>query len=451
MTSPLPSLSERVCKLPIVRKISRLRLEGDLFLVGGALRELALGRRPKDYDLALSRPEDLCALERLFQAKSFVLGKKPIQTYRIVCRDASVDVTVLAATIEEDLSRRDFTMNAMAYDFRSGAMLDPLGGLLDINNGIIRYPREASIREDPLRMVKAVRHLSILPGFTLDRDLERAIGVHRALIRQAASERIKYELDLIMLSPNPFLAFTILGRTRLLFEIIPELLPMETMDKEKHFRLETLGHTMEGFKYMQRSRRTYRFTERDRLLTAYALLFHDLGKPHTFSYDERRKKVHFFNHERVSSELASRIMERLRFSTHDARSVLGLIEAHMRLFLISHREAGEKATRRLVYKMGHMTPCLVFLTLLDLYGSAKGKENESTRRIRRRCREVLRAYGEWMREPLPKLITGKDLLVMGFQEGPLVGQVLDEVREKQIGGEISDSAQAMEYVRAKYR
>jgi tRNA nucleotidyltransferase/poly(A) polymerase len=451
VTITAPSLTARVRQLPIIRKISRERLEGKLFLVGGAIRELALGKLPKDYDFALERAADLHKLEKVFRAESFLLGKKPIQTHRIVTSSLSIDVTILTATIEDDLFRRDFTMNAIAYDLTSGMLLDPLDGLIDIDRKIIRYPRETSITEDPLRMVKAVRHLSVLRGFSLDPALKQAIERHAALIRLTASERVKYELDLIILSREPFTGFSTMLETGLLFEIVPELLPMQSMDREQHFDLETLGHTVEGFRYIQRARRVHAFAERERYLTGYALLFHDLGKPCTFSYDEEKKKVHFFNHERCSSEIAARIMERLRFSTSDGRAVLGLVEAHMRLFLISRKEAGEKATRRLVYKLRHLTPCLVFLTLLDLYGSAKGKENESTRRVRRRCREVIAAYEEWRREPLPRLVTGSDLLGLGFQEGPLVGEILDEIREKQISGEISDTKQALTFIQATYK
>jgi hypothetical protein len=117
----------------------------------------------------------------------------------------------------------------------------------------------------------------------------------------------------------------------------------------------------------------------------------------------------------------------------------------MRVFLISHEGATDKAIRRLVYKMGDHTPALLLLTLLDMYGSSNGEENETTMRVRQRCTEALSAYEEWRKEPLPRLVSGYDLLVMGFPEGPRVGKILDAIREKQISGKITEKTEALEY------
>jgi hypothetical protein len=98
-----------------------------------------------------------------------------------------------------------------------------------------------------------------------------------------------------------------------------------------------------------------------------------------------------------------------------------------------------------VYKLEELTPALVVLTLLDMYGSSGGRNNTSTRMVRNRCRQVLAAHAEWRKEPLPRLISGRDLLAMGFREGPALGRVLDDVREQQIAGELTDSNAALEY------
>jgi tRNA nucleotidyltransferase/poly(A) polymerase len=424
-----------------------LPFKGDVYLVGGAIREVALNRAPQDYDLALQDPDDLRLLETLLGRTPFVLGKKPIQTRRIVSSDACLDVTFLDTTIEADLARRDFTVNAMAYDVRTGSFLDPLDGMNDIRDRILRYPRRESIASDPLRMIKAIRHLATLKGFSLDQELESAITAEKALIRQVAPERVKYELDLIFESANISIAIQVMRSTGLLFEIVPELLALRDLDEEKGFKLETLGHTLDGFRYLKRVRRWHAFDPDEVRHGAYAFLFHDLGKAYTFSYDENKGRVHFFYHERRSREIAEKIMERLRFSSSDVRTISTLIEAHMRLFLISHEGASEKATRRVVYKMGELVRPLVLLTLLDMYGSSGGRDNQTTRRVRRRCIEVLSALEEWKREPLPRIITGNDLLALGIEQGPLIGKILEEVREKQIGGEILDKERALDYAR----
>ena len=445
MSVSLDLLQARIKNLDVIAKLSAASISGRIYLVGGAIRELALGQAPKDYDLAVEQAEDMASLEALFQAKGFLLGKKPIQTYRIVGANEIFDLTLLHGGIIEDLARRDFTMNAIGYDTASGDLFDPFGGLEDIGRGLIRYPRRESLKEDPLRMLKAVRHLSTLSGFSLDQDLLIAISEQKELIRLTAAERIKYELDLIMLSRDPYKGIVALRNTGLLFTLFPELSALEQMDREKGFELETLGHTIEGFKYLEKAKALYTFKEEDVHNAAYGLLFHDLGKAYTFSYDETKKRVHFFYHEKESKELAGAIMERLRFSSAEIRIISTLIEHHMRVFLISNEGATDKAIRRLVYKMGDHTPALLLLTLLDMYGSSNGEENETTMRVRQRCTEALSAYEEWRKEPLPRLVSGYDLLVMGFPEGPRVGKILDAIREKQISGEITEKTEALEY------
>jgi poly(A) polymerase len=438
-------LKAAVRSLPSLETIRNGSFRGRIYLVGGALREIALGRLPNDYDFALSDSSDLLVLEELFDARSFLLGKKPIQTHRMVLQEVSLDITFLKEGIEEDLARRDFTINAIAYDFRQDTLIDPMGGVEDLKRRVIRQPRTETIREDPLRMLKAIRHFAALHDFTIDPDLLAAIHRNRGLIHTTAPERVKYELDLILVSPDVHRGLEAAAQTGLLFEIIPELLPMIRMDREKGFEIETFGHTLEGFRHVRGSAAIYPFKEDDLRDTGYSLLFHDLGKPSTFSFDEKKNRVHFFHHETHSRQIATVIMERLRFSTAEIKVICALIESHMRLFLISHEGATDKAIRRLVYKMGELTPCLILLTLLDLYGNTGGTEGPGTYPVTNRCREVLAAYEEWKREPLPRLISGYDLLSRGFSEGPLLGKVLEEVREKQIAGEITDREQALDF------
>jgi tRNA nucleotidyltransferase/poly(A) polymerase len=441
------NIAARLAELDIVRRMHNLPFEREVYLVGGAVREVALKQVPQDYDLALRNHNDLKILEDLLGRPSFVLGKKPIQTRRIVSRDACLDITFLETTIEADLARRDFTVNAMAYEVRSGSFLDPSNGLQDIKGRVLRCPRPEAIASDPLRMVKAIRHLATLKGFSLHRELESAITAQKSLIKNVAPERVKYEFDLIFGSDNVSAAIEVMRTTGLLFEIVPELLALKALDEEHGFELETLGHTLDGFRYLKRVRRWHSFNRDELRHAGYAFLFHDLGKAYTFSYDETKGRVHFFYHERRSREIAEGIMERLRFSSSDIRVVAALIEAHMRLFLISHEGATEKATRRVVYKMGELVRPLVLLSLLDMYGSSGGRDNVTTRRVKQRCREVLSALEDWKREPLPRIISGNDLLAMGLEQGPLIGKILDEVREKQIGGEILNKQQALDYAR----
>jgi poly(A) polymerase len=431
----------------IIQNIARKSFSGNVYLVGGAIREMLLKQMPKDYDLALTNGKDIKALEALFEKPSFVLGKKPIQTHRIVADDTSFDITVVETTIEEDLRRRDFTMNAIAYDIHNDVISDTVGGLDDIQEMTIRCPTEETIINDPLRMLKAVRHFADLDGFTLDDALLQSIKEMKRLIHEVAPERIKYEMDHIIVSHRVADGMEMLEDTGLLFEIFPELYALRLLDIEKQFELETLGHTLDGFRFLHHYNKEFFLDEKTLKDVGYSFLFHDLGKANTYFYDEKKGAVHFFYHERVSREMASRIMERLRFSTHEIRAVLALIESHMRIFLISDNEPREKAVRRLVYKMGNLTPSLILHTLCDMYGSSGGTDNPSTEQVKKCCEEILDAYRESLKEPLPRLLNGNDLIALGFVQGPSIGSCLADIREKQITGEMMDSEQARAYAK----
>ena len=435
----------------IIREISQHAFTGKIFLVGGAIRELLLNKAPKDYDFALTNQDDLRVLENTFGAHAFLLGKKPIQTYRIISSDISLDLTFLKGTIEEDLARRDFTMNAIAYDIGENRIIDSLRGIEDIGAKIIRYPSRQTLSDDPLRMLKAVRHFATLDGFTMDGELVEAIQTFKHLIHTVAPERIKYEMDQIVASANSFEALKMLQLVGLLFELFPDLYALKKLDEEKQFVLETYGHTVDGFKYLPSFGNKYCLDERSLRNVAYALLFHDIGKAHTFSHDNVKKVVHFFYHEQFSCDLANNIMEGLRFSSFDIKIIIKLIENHMRIFLISNSESTEKAVRRLVYKLGDLTPALIVLTLCDMYGSSGGKENDSTVTVRKRCDDVMGAYNEWRKKPLPKLITGNELMAIGFEEGPIIGKVLNDIREKQISGEMTLKEEALRHASSQLK
>ncbi|MCX8021769.1 MAG: HD domain-containing protein [Syntrophorhabdaceae bacterium] len=445
MDGPLHRLKEHIKRERVVKDLRNTTFNGKVYLVGGAIREIYLDKKPNDYDIVLSDKDDLKRLESLYNTEAFVLGKKPIQTFRIVKEGLTIDITFLNGNIEEDLARRDFTMNGIAYDIHNDRLVDPLKGLEDIGRGIIRCPNIENLKEDPLRMLKAIRHYGMLEGFILHKELMASIGTLKGHIIKTAPERVKYEMDRILISDRVYEALTFLESTGLLFVIFPELQGLKQMDKEKGFSLETFGHTIEGFKYLKKYGESFHLEEKALKDTGYALLFHDLGKAYTFSYDSHKGVVHFFNHEKISNDIATIIMERLRFSQSEIRSIKRIIESHMRIFLISGDEPTERALRRIIFKLEDMTPSLIVHTLCDMYGSSQGMENPSTERVKKRCGEIWEMYLEWKKKPLPRLVNGHDILNLGVVEGPEIGRILHMIKEKQITGEISTREEALSY------
>lgn len=447
MTQSIDQIKDRIKTVKILEELRKKDIKGEVYLVGGSIRELCLSAIPKDYDFVLTDREDIRIFEELAGSKCFVLGKKPIHTYRIVKDDINIDINVMDTTLDEDIKRRDFTINAIAYDIKRDALIDIVGGLDDIEKRVIRYIRKENLIDDPLRMLKAVRHLATLDGFKIHEGLIDATSELKGHIKRVAQERIKYELDQIITSDACFDAIKIMESTGLLFELFPELYELKKLDEEKRFRLETFGHTIDGFRYLNRYSSLYKVDKKGVQMVGYALLFHDLGKAQTFSYDENRKAVHFYYHERFSEEMATAIMERMRFSSHEIKTVRSLIKNHMRIFLISSNDITERAIRRVVFKMEGLTPLLILLTICDMYGSSGGEDNESTNQVKAVCEDILKGFEKWKEQPLPRLINGYDLMSIGFRQGPSIGRCITEIQERQVSGEIRDRDSALEYAR----
>ncbi len=444
-------IKDKIKAIDIIKGLKNRQSKGDIYLVGGSIRELCLSSMPKDYDFALTHSADIEIFEELMGINSFVLGKKPIQTYRIVKGSINIDLTVIEKDLHDDLKRRDFSINAIAYDIKRDTLIDPTEGLKDIKERLIRYVKRENLIDDPLRMLKAIRHFATLKGFVIHEELILAISELKDLIDNVAKERIKYELDQIIVSSRAFDALKIMEQTGLIFEIFPELYELRIMDIEKGFRLETLGHTIDGFRYLHHYASLYNLDQKATLNVGYALLFHDTGKAHTFSYDDNRNLVHFFYHEKFSEDIAMAIMERLHFSTNDIRTIRSLIRNHMRIFLISNQKPTERAIRRVVFKMDNLTPLLVLLTVCDMYGSSGGEDNESTEMVLATCREVMNTFEKLQEEPLPRLVTGYDLIYLGYKEGPSIGNCLSEIQERQISGEILTRDEALKYARERLK
>ncbi len=444
-------IKEKIRSIDIIKGLKQKEIKGDIYLVGGSIRELFLSAIPKDYDFALTHRDDIDVFEELMGLNSFLLGKKPVQTHRIVKGSINIDLTLIEKDLHNDLMRRDFSINAIAYDIKRDFFIDPTEGIKDIEKRLIRYVRRENLIDDPLRMLKAIRHFATLEGFSIHEELIQALSEFKALIGKVAKERIKYELDQIIISSRAFEALKIMEQTGLIFEIFPELYELRKMDIEKGFELETLGHTIDGFRYLNNYANLYHVDPKATLDVGYALLFHDIGKAHTFSYDDNKNLVHFFYHERFSEEIATTIMERMHFSTSDIRTIRNLIKNHMRIFLISTQKPTERAIRRVVFKMGDITPLLVLLTICDMYGSSGGKDNESTEMVLATCKEVMNTFEKFQEEPIPRLVTGYDLISLGYREGPFIGICLSEITEKQISGEILTRDEAIMYAKERLK
>jgi putative nucleotidyltransferase with HDIG domain len=458
----LNRLREEIHKDPFLSRLSRLAKEKKtpFFLVGGYLRDLLLGTPGKDYDFVLPKDAFLFikTIEGAFQLRFFKVGKEEMNTttYRIIKESMSVDLTFLQGkTIEEDLRRRDFTVNAVAFSLQDETFHWVEGALEDFGKKLIRSVSNRSIDQDPLRMLRAVRYICTLDGFVMDKELEEEISLKKEKIVNLPGERIKTELDQIFLSPQPAIGMKSLYESDLLLTLFPKLKGLETLGQNEHHHLDVLSHTLLmvekiswASEWVARNHHEISLSQEDRLSLYHAALFHDIGKQDTYSKDEKGR-IHFYHHESFSVQAAERIMERLHFSNSTKNKILHLVNHHMRILNLS-RETKETALKRLVHQIGDETPLLVLLTLADKEASRGILSIQIDEVVENHCLRILELFKEKDIVHPPPFITGHDVMALGYSSGPRVGQILNFIRQRQVEGEIKNREEALRSLREEF-
>lgn len=458
-------IEKKLKKDPILQKLSAFSKDKDIpiFLVGGYLRDILITNSdlcsPKDYDLVLPKEasDSIPLIEKILNIHFFKIGKEERDTliYRFIKEDLSIDLAFIqGASIEEDLRRRDFTINAIAFSLRDKTLHWIEGALEDIEKRLIRPSSKFSIDYDPLRMLRAIRYLCTLEGFSFDHDLEKEINKKKELIETVAKERIKMELDHILLSPRPELGMDVLYRLGLLLFIIPELKGLEMIDNDP--TINVLSHSLLTIKKITSAHQWFEangkkivLSQDEKLSLYWASLFHDLGKQDTYSKDDSGR-IHFYHHETYSCERAERIMERLRFSNQMKEKILRLIKNHMRILNLP-RNVKENAMKRLVNNLGQDTPLLLIMTMADREASRAQMNIELEDCVETNCLRIINLFYQKDIIQPQRLITGHDVMALGYPSGPMIGEILKNIYEKQIEGRIKTRDEALDYLKKRFR
>ncbi len=465
----LKKIKEDILHDPILSKCSNLAKENNvpLFLVGGYIRDLILGRNRndfqlgrKDYDFTLPREASpfISMIEEAFHLRFFKVGKneKDTLTYRTTKKDLSIDLTFLQGkNIEEDLQRRDFTMNAIAFSLQDETFHWVERAWEDIGERAIRTVSGHSIDQDPLRMLRAIRYQCTLDDFFMDHQLKKEISSKRDQIGILPGERIRMELDQIFLSPRPAVGMKSLDETHLLFTLIPELKGLEHLGQNGHHHLHVLNHSLLMIEkiswashWIHGHGREISLSPDDLLALYYASLFHDIGKQDTFSKDEK-EQIHFYRHESFSCKAAEKIMQRFRFSNIIKNRILLIIQNHMRILNLSS-ETKETALKRLVNQIGDGIPLLVLHTLADKEASRGILSVQIDEVVETHCLRILQLFQQKDIVHPPLLINGYDVIALNYLPGLKVGKILKFIREKQVEGEIKTRGEALTILREKF-
>jgi len=435
---------------PIVKEVTEIFSQAgkQVYLVGGAVRDLLQGRKAKDWDIATdAHPEEVIALFRGGRGKaarehSFVIptGMKH-GTVTVHYKGLGIEVTTFRSesgysdgrrpdkvefgvSIEADLSRRDFTMNAAAYRLPGGPLVDPFGGRADVKKRLIRCVGDAAERfaEDGLRPLRALRFASQL-DFTIDEQTLAAIPGAIWLTAKVAAERIRQELEKTIASPKPSIALLLMEKTGLLGLLIPELAACRGVRQDRtcagggFHRFDVLDHSLLAcdFAAGQDAPQEVRL----------AALFHDIGKPPAAQVAPDGVRT-FHGHEKISVEQTRDILIRLRYSNAVIDKVCHLIAEHMFHYEDSWSNA---AVRRFVIRVGEAhLPDLYALRRADTYGQAASAP--PPRLLLPLINRVEKILAESRALSLKDLaISGKDLIAAGLPPGKQMGLILSELME----------------------
>jgi poly(A) polymerase len=423
--------------------VRRLREAGhEAFWVGGCVRDLLRGKAPMDYDIVTSaRPEEVRGIfprtVPVGDRFGVCLVVEEGTAYEVAAFRTEADYNdgrrpsrVAFATAEEDVRRRDFTINGLLMDPATGRIIDHIDGRRDIERGIIRAigDPEGRFAEDHLRMLRAVRFAATL-GFTIEPLTFAAVRSQAAAIRRISAERIRDELSRLLTGAAVRRGMELLSGSGLLIEILPEVHALQGVDQPPVFHPEgdVWEHTLRMLSFLPRPN-----GKADPRL-AWAVLLHDVGKAVTRSEDATG--THFYGHVQRGEEISAAILRRLRFSREEMETILSLVRGHM-LFM-NVREMRPNRLKRLL----RMTDFPIHLELhrLDCLGSHGLLDHYEF------CRQKLEEYPEEELRP-PRLLTGDDLIGMGFAPGPIFKEILRAVEDAQLGGEIADAAAARDLV-----
>ncbi|MBI5754678.1 CCA tRNA nucleotidyltransferase [Candidatus Peregrinibacteria bacterium] len=414
----------------------------EAYWAGGCVRDMLIGKDPKDYDIVTDAlPEEI---EKLM-SHTIPVGKQfgviiavhdghhfEVATFR---SDSGTDgrrpTAVLFTNAEEDAKRRDFTINGIFYDPIAKKIYDYVGGEKDLKARLIRFigiPHER-ILEDHLRILRAIRFKNNL-NFQYHPDTYKAVKDHANLSGKVSGERIREEFNKILEGQNPKMAFEDLQETGVLREILPELEAMKGVPQpySYHHEGDVWTHSLDSLIALP--------SDASQALR-WATFFHDIGKPATFSLQER---IHFDGHDKKGAEIAKKILRRLKFSTREAKRIVWLIEHHMIMGALKDMSIARQR-HWFIEPYFHELLALMKADIAGtvpsdytLYNEVKTLYEDGIKRI--------------PKEPKP-LLTGNDVMkILKIKEGAEIGKILKELREKQLAEEITTRKEAMIWLRA---
>lgn len=430
MQFPVPKVVEKVA--------GDLRAAGfEAYLVGGCVRDLLLNRKPKDWDVTTNaKPGDIQRIfpDSFYENEFGTVGVKtgsedettavvevtPYRTETGYSDKRRPDEVIFGESLEDDLARRDFTVNAIALDESKGHIVDPYKGQIDLEARVLRAVGTPSVRfeEDGLRLMRAIRLVAEL-GFALDGETAAAISEKASNLGAISRERVRDELTRILMSDQPMMAFTLALQLGLLPHMVPDLPQSVGVEQNQAHSYDVFGHLMRSMQHA--ADKGWSFDIR------LAALFHDIAKPDTRRWSEEKGDWTFHGHEVVGSRVTRKALEDLRFSRETITKVVKLVRWHM--FFSDPDQITLSAVRRMIVNVGEENIWdLLNLRICDRIGTGRPKEQPF------RFRKYKAMVEQALRDPISVAMLKTDgrRLMNRFhvEPGPRIGWTLNALLEE---------------------
>jgi putative nucleotidyltransferase with HDIG domain len=434
------------------------------WIVGGALRDELLGRDVTDIDIAVEGDPERAARELAAELRGPVFRlSEAFGAWRVVDRRGGrvFDFAPLQGeTIEDDLRKRDFTVNALARSRDGGDLIDPLGGRADVESRTLRVIGSEAYENDPLRPLRLARFAAEL-GFEPDAETERLTTAAAPRVSEASGERVFAELRRLVLAPGVVPGLALADRLGLLDAVLPELSALHDVDQSQYHHKDVYGHTLEVLERVieveheatGELREVLEEPLADELTRGQALRFgallHDIGKPATHDVREDGR-VTFIGHDRLGEEMVRQVCGRLRTSERLCRFLQGVTRHHLVLGFLVHECPLD---RRAVYRYLRLTsPVEVEVTLLSCADRLATRGRNADRAIDAHlllARQLMPAALAWRRSGPPRLPLRGDELAreLGIEPGPELGRVIADLEEAAYAGDVTDRDQTVELAR----
>lgn len=448
----------------ILAKIKTLKTP--CYLVGGSIRDFLMYKiYSHDKDIAVLGAENFAKKLAVEFDATFIVLDEINKIFRVVLKDKInyIDVSeIVGKSIEEDLTRRDFTINAIAYDILNEKIIDVTGGLEDIKKRRLNLIKEENLIEDPLRILRAFRFYA-LNSFEMTQDLKKCLMKHREIVLFSAKERINYELMKLFGGKYAVKSLLLMDELQILELIFPFVKEFKKVPPNAHHHLNLFMHTLETVNYIQKFYEKANDEEKRHLDSVdfggfprinhlkLASFMHDIGKFSTWTIDETGRH-RFIGHDEIGSKLAEKFLKEYKFSKKQIEYISLMIKKHMYpSSILCAPDLNDKVKMRYVRKMNENLIDNIIIAKSDRL-SARGVE--ITDEIVKINLDGLNALEEFyfshkeLLKPLPVLLNGNEIMeILKIPAGKELGFIIKNLREAQTNGDILTKEQAVDFIK----